>query len=78
MPTYDYVCPDCRHSFAVRQKIAEPRPFCPQCGGGLAERAFLRAPAIHGAAARGREAAIRSLKATAADSGHGPKCPCCR
>ncbi len=76
MPTYDYFCPSCRHSFAAHHKMSEPRPSCPQCGG-LVERAFLTAPAIHGGAARGREAAIRSLTATAADSGHGPKCPCC-
>ncbi len=77
MPTYDYICPGCRHSFAARHKIAEPSPSCPQCGGGVVERAFLKAPAIHGAAARGREAAISSLTAAAANSGHGPKCPCC-
>jgi putative FmdB family regulatory protein len=76
MPTYDYFCPGCRHFFSARHKIAEPRPYCPQCSG-VVEPAFLTAPAVHGAGARGREAAIRSLTAAAADSGHGPKCPCC-
>jgi len=34
MPTYDYVCSDCRHSFEMFQSMtAEPISKCPECGG---------------------------------------------
>lgn len=33
MPTYDYECPTCNHSFEVFHKItAEPIKSCPRCG----------------------------------------------
>ncbi|MBM3246039.1 MAG: zinc ribbon domain-containing protein [Candidatus Omnitrophica bacterium] len=33
MPTYDYECTQCRHSFEVSQKItAAPLAKCPKCG----------------------------------------------
>ncbi|NLE40060.1 MAG: zinc ribbon domain-containing protein [Pirellulaceae bacterium] len=33
MPTYDYVCDECGHSFEVFHSITEtPRKKCPECG----------------------------------------------
>jgi len=34
MPTYDYECPDCGHTFEKFQSItARPLRKCPECGG---------------------------------------------
>jgi putative FmdB family regulatory protein len=34
MPTYDYVCTACDHTFEAFQSIrAEPLRVCPECGG---------------------------------------------
>jgi putative FmdB family regulatory protein len=51
MPTYDYTCDECDHSFEERQKITEaPLSLCPKCkqkglkrgiGGGLATFRFI-------------------------------------
>lgn len=36
MPTYEYKCSKCRHTFEVRQKITDkPVKTCPNCGGTL-------------------------------------------
>lgn len=33
MPTYDYQCPDCGHTFEAFQSIKEkPLKLCPNCG----------------------------------------------
>jgi putative FmdB family regulatory protein len=44
MPTYDYDCADCGHSFEQFQSIAAaPLEVCPKCGGKVQRR-------IHGGA----------------------------
>ena len=36
MPTYDYKCSDCKHTFEYFQSMtSEPLAECPQCGGNL-------------------------------------------
>ena len=36
MPTYDYKCSSCNHTFEYFQPMsAEPLTECPQCGGSL-------------------------------------------
>jgi putative FmdB family regulatory protein len=36
MPTYDYKCSDCKHTFEYFQPMtAEPLKVCPDCGGSL-------------------------------------------
>jgi putative FmdB family regulatory protein len=36
MPTYEYVCRDCRHQFETWQKMTdEPLTICPECGGQI-------------------------------------------
>ncbi len=41
MPTYEYVCDACNHSFDEFQSItAEPLKKCPQCGKKKLRRAF--------------------------------------
>ncbi len=33
MPTYDYICDDCKHEFEAYESItADPRKDCPECG----------------------------------------------
>jgi len=36
MPTYDYKCSNCKHTFEYFQSMSsEPLTECPQCGGNL-------------------------------------------
>ena len=36
MPTYDYKCIDCEHTFEQFQKMTdEPISICPECGGSV-------------------------------------------
>lgn len=77
MPTYDYRCCQCGHSFEARHPIDVCAPPCPACGGA-ADKVILSAPAVHGYMARGRELAVRSLEPREAHTGHGSGCPCCR
>lgn len=36
MPTYDYVCPECSHTFEHFQSMSsQPLESCPQCGGSV-------------------------------------------
>lgn len=36
MPTYDYKCSECKHTFEYFQSMtSEPLSKCPQCGGNL-------------------------------------------
>ena len=45
MPTYEYRCRDCGHSFDIVQKMSDdPLTHCPECGGPL--RKVFTAPAI--------------------------------
>ena len=45
MPTYEYRCRDCGHSFDIVQKMSDdPLTHCPECGGSL--RKVFTAPAI--------------------------------
>jgi len=45
MPTYEYTCRDCGHTFDVVQKMTdEPLTVCPECGGPL--RKVFAVPAI--------------------------------
>jgi putative FmdB family regulatory protein len=41
MPTYEYVCRDCRHQFETWQKMTdEPLTICPECGGQIRRMLF--------------------------------------
>ena len=41
MPTYDYECSACEHTFEVFQSISEPvKKKCPQCGKPKLRRLF--------------------------------------
>jgi putative FmdB family regulatory protein len=45
MPTYEYTCRDCGHTFDIVQKMTdEPLTVCPECGGTL--RKVFAVPAI--------------------------------
>lgn len=70
MPTYDYRCTACDAAFEIQQSISAPEPECPDCGAP-ARKVILRTPAMHGFAAAGRKAAVRSLP----ECGKG--CRCC-
>lgn len=60
MPLYTYACTACGGRFESLQGMSEPAPACPSCGGSV--RRAWGAFAVHGEAARGREAAMRSLE----------------
>jgi putative FmdB family regulatory protein len=65
MPTYEYACRDCGHTFDIVQKMADDSlTICPRCGGRL--RKVFAAPAIafkgsgfyatdHGKGSKGRD-----------------------
>ena len=39
MPTYDYECPSCAHTFELFQQITEkPKKACPECGKRKVQR----------------------------------------
>ncbi|MBA3738718.1 MAG: FmdB family transcriptional regulator, partial [Actinobacteria bacterium] len=45
MPTYEYTCRDCGHTFEIVQSMLdEALTMCPECGGSL--RKVFAAPAI--------------------------------
>lgn len=45
MPTYEYTCRDCGHTFDIVQSMHdEPLTMCPECGGSL--RKVFAPPAI--------------------------------
>lgn len=45
MPTYEYTCRDCGHTFEIVQSMLdEPLTMCPECGGSL--RKVFAPPAI--------------------------------
>jgi putative FmdB family regulatory protein len=45
MPTYEYICKDCGHTFEIVQSMHDDSlTVCPQCGGQL--RKVFAAPAI--------------------------------
>ena len=47
MPTYDYVCDACNHSFELFQGIKEaPKKKCPECGKSKLRRLFGTGAAI--------------------------------
>lgn len=70
MPTYDYRCTGCQNAFEAVHGVNAAPPSCPACGGAV-RRIFVRAPAVHGFMARGRERATKSLP----ECGKG--CRCC-
>ena len=70
MPIYDYQCSACQGHFEARRALSADAPRCPQCGGP-SMRMILSAPAIHGAMARDRDLAARSIP----ECGKG--CRCC-
>lgn len=77
MPTYDYICTECKLQFKASHSINAERPECSVCGGPT-EQLILSAPAIHGSMARGRDEAMRSLQPKAGQNNHthGPGCGC--
>jgi putative FmdB family regulatory protein len=75
MPLYDYRCERCAKTFEALHALAASAPACPECGGPSA-KAFLSAPAVHGAMAQGREEAVQSLQPKTSGHRHGPNCGC--
>src|SRR5690349_15081575 len=47
MPTYDYVCDACNHSFELFQSMSDPvKKKCPECGKSKLRRLFGTGAAI--------------------------------
>jgi len=54
MPTYDYKCTSCKHTFEHFQPMsAKPLTECPQCGGSLKRIIGTGAGPLHAAVAVG-------------------------
>jgi putative FmdB family regulatory protein len=78
MPTYEYTCRDCGHTFDIIQKMIEDTlTICPRCGGRL--RKVFGAPAIafkgsgfyatdHGKGSKGRDETTDASAGTKADT----------
>ncbi|MHB1246827.1 MAG: FmdB family zinc ribbon protein [Sulfuriferula sp.] len=79
MPTYDYLCTQCKLQFEARHAINASSPDCPVCGGAT-KKVILSAPAMHGNMARGRDLAMRSLQPKPGEDKHvhGSGCGCGR
>lgn len=77
MPTYDYLCCQCKQQFEAHHPMNASSPNCPACGG-LTNKVFLSAPSMHGSMARGRDLAMRSLKPESGHKQHvhGAGCGC--
>ena len=77
MPTYDYLCTQCKLQFEAHHAINASSPYCSVCGGST-EKMILSAPAMHGTMARGRDQAMRSLEPKSGQKKHvhGPGCGC--
>jgi len=77
MPTYDYLCTQCKLQFEACHAINASSPCCSACGG-TTEKMILSAPAMHGTMARGRDLAMRSLEPKSGQEKHvhGPGCGC--
>jgi putative FmdB family regulatory protein len=81
MPTYEYTCRDCGHTFEIVQSMLdEPLTMCPECGGSL--RKVFAPPAIsfkgsgfyatdHGKKAKRTEVKTGADRSTGTD-GEGP------
>lgn len=69
MPTYNYRCNACDTTFEAFHGMNEKYPDCEECGGATTR--LPSAPAIHGAMAHGRDAAVNSLPKC------GAGCRCC-
>ena len=69
MPTYDYLCKECKLQFEAHHSIKAPNPNCLECGCAT-EKVILSAPVTHGSMARGRDLAIRSLQPKLSQSKH--------
>ncbi len=74
MPTYDYLCTQCKLQFEAHA-INASSPYCSVCGGAT-EKVILSAPAMRGTMARGRDMAMRSLESKPDQEKHvhGPGC----
>jgi putative FmdB family regulatory protein len=78
MPTYEYTCRDCGHTFDIVQKMTEDNlTICPRCGGRL--RKVFGAPAIafkgsgfyatdHGKGSKGRDETTDGAAGTKTDT----------
>jgi len=77
MPTYDYLCSQCKQQFEACHKMNALSPSCPECGC-VANKIFLSAPSMHGNMARGRDLAMHSLEPKPSQQKHihGSGCGC--
>jgi putative FmdB family regulatory protein len=81
MPTYEYACRDCGHTFEIVQSMwDEALTMCPECGGSL--RKVFAPPAIafrgsgfyatdHGKKSKGASEPKTGAKADGKDGGEG-------
>ena len=46
MPSYDFECPECKHTFEQDLPMGSPVPPCPECGNMETERQISPPPVI--------------------------------
>jgi|SRR5436190_8728721 len=75
MPTYEYTCRDCGHTFDVVQKMTdEPLTICPECGGELRKVFAVPAIAFRGSGFYATDHGKKSKRPSeASDKGAGDK-----
>ena len=75
MPTYEYTCRDCSHTFDVVQKMTdEPLTICPECGGELRKVFAVPAIAFRGSGFYATDHGKKSKRPSeASDKGAGDK-----
>ena len=74
MPTYEYTCRDCGHTFEIVQSMLdEPLTMCPECGGSL--RKVFAPPAISfkGSGFYSTDHGQRKAKTSSESKGDGDK-----
>ena len=72
MPTYDYICEDCQHSFEHFQSMSsEPLEVCPVCGGHVKRKIGAGLSPIF----KGSGFYQTDYKAPPVESGTTPKAP---
>jgi putative FmdB family regulatory protein len=74
MPTYEYTCRDCGHTFDIVQSMwDEPLTMCPECGGSL--RKVFAPPAISfkGSGFYATDHGKKSKRSEGKDDGAKPK-----
>ena len=78
MPTYNYHCSQCQHTFEVRKRMSDldSATLCPDCGSGYTER-LISAVAIFCGTEGGERRALAGMSACGGCASAGSGCSGC-